>query len=93
MCTGLDQLFSKPEVAVLIAQGYVCSLDGHHALCLKALSNADLNLHGIGSTFTILAIKHGFLFIVENHLFPSCFLFGRPFLDQRHTRVPDNLIE
>ena len=71
---GLDQLLGKPEVAVLIAQGHMRPLDRHHALCVKALADADLDLHGIGCALAIFALQHGFLFIVENHVFPSCFL-------------------
>lgn len=76
---GLDQLLGKPEVAVLIAQGHMRPLDRHHALCVKALADADLDLHGIGCALAIFALQHGFLFIVENHVFPSCFLLDGHF--------------
>ena len=75
----LDQLFGKPQVAGLIAQGNVRTLDGHHALGVEAFADADLDLHGIGCALAIFALQHGFLFIVENHVFPSCFLLDGHF--------------
>ena len=64
---GLDQLLGKPEVAVLIAQGHMRPLDRHHALCVKALADADLDLHGIGGAFAVLAVQHGLLFVSQDH--------------------------
>ena len=61
---GLDQLFRKPQVAGLVAQGNVGPLNGDHAGRVKALADADLDLHGVGSALTVLAIQHGLLFIV-----------------------------
>ena len=67
MRTCLNQLFGKPQVTVLIAQSNVRPLDRHHALCVEALADTDLDLHGVCRTLAILAVKHGFLFVVENH--------------------------
>ena len=64
---GLDQLFGKPQVAGLIAQGNVRTLDGHHALGVEAFADADLDLHGIGGAFAVLAVQHGLLFVSQDH--------------------------
>ena len=70
----LDQLFGKPQVAGLIAQGNVRTLDGHHALGVEAFADADLDLHGIGGAFAVLAVQHGLLFVSQDHDYTFSFI-------------------
>ena len=68
---GLDQLFGKPQVAVLVAQGHVGPLDGHHTLGVKRLAQGKLDLHGVGRALAQVAVQHGLLFIVQDHVVSS----------------------
>ena len=42
--------------------------NGNHPGGVKALADAHLDLHGVGGAFAVLAVQHGLLFIVENHI-------------------------
>ena len=67
----LHQLLGKPQVAVLVAQGHVGPLDGHHTLGVKRLAQGKLDLHGVGRALAQVAVQHGLLFIVQDHVVSS----------------------